>query len=216
MIEAAQNGKVIRNNQERLNMTVNFESGNLILRLWLLNHQTRTLLKTCEEQIYGEYNLTTEQYAVLAAIKHIGSRVRPTDVARWMGRSPNSVSMIIDRMVTAGMVNRVRDRADRRVVRIVLTSKGENALKPATRAGWEFIQKIMSPLSDEDRHTFVRLHETLEYEIFKYLNPGENVEEIVRNETERHANLMERLFQDVLSSTPQAKRQGGKKGKTIR
>jgi DNA-binding MarR family transcriptional regulator len=196
-------------------MTVNFESENLILRLWFLMHRTRTLLKTCEDQIYSEYNLTTEQYAILAAIKHIGSPVRPTDVAQWMGRSPNSVSMIIDRMVKAGLVNRVRDRADRRVVRLVITSKGENALKPATLAGWNFIQKIMSPLSDEDRYTFARLHETLEYEIFKYLNPGEDVEERVRDEAKQHANLMERLVQYSLPSTPEAQRQGGKKGKTI-
>jgi DNA-binding MarR family transcriptional regulator len=54
-------------------MTINFEEdGNLILRLWYMSHRNRALLKMCEDQIYGEYNLTMEQYAVLAAIKHIG------------------------------------------------------------------------------------------------------------------------------------------------
>jgi len=169
----------------------------------------------CEDQIYGEYNLTMEQYAVLAAIKYIGSTARPTDIARWLGRSVNSVSMIVDRMVKADLLKRVRDRSDRRVVNVSITNKAENALKPATRAGWEFIQKITSPLSNEDKHTFVRVHEALRYEILKYLNPGANVEEMARNDDESHANLMERLIQYALPSTPEAKRQGSEKGKTI-
>jgi DNA-binding MarR family transcriptional regulator len=119
--------------------------------------------------------------------------------------------MIVDRMVKADLLKRVRDRSDRRVVNVSITSKAENALKPATRAGWEFIQKITSPLSNEDKHAYVRVHEALRYEMLKYLNPGANIEEMARNENEQHANLMERLIQYALPSTPEVKRQGGKK-----
>ncbi len=62
-------------------MKTNYESDNLALRLWFLIHRTRDLLMRCEDQIFDEYNLTTEQYAVLAAIKHIGGTARPTDIA---------------------------------------------------------------------------------------------------------------------------------------
>jgi len=197
-------------------MTVNFESGNLILRLWFLLHRDYVLLRGCEDQVYGEKGLTMEQYATLVAIKYLNDPIRPTDVAQWMGHSPNSVSMMIDRMVKVGLVSRERSRRDRRVVRLTITSKGENALKPATRAGWEFIQKIMSPLSDEDRHTFARLLETLRYQTMNYLNPGEDIEEMVRNDDKSHINLRGRLVQRGLTSTPQAKRQGGEKKKATR
>jgi len=194
----------------------NYENGNLILRLWYVSHRNRALLKLCEDQIFSEYNLTTEQYTVLVAIKHVGGVARPSDIARWIGRSQNSVSMIVDRMVKAGLLKRVRDRRDRRVVNVSITSKAENALKPAIRAGWEFIQKITSPLSNEDMHSFIKQHDTLRYEILKYLNPEVNVDEMARNDDESHANLMERLIQYALPSTPEAKRQGGKKEKTRR
>jgi DNA-binding MarR family transcriptional regulator len=196
-------------------MTVNLESANLILRLWFLLHRDYALLRGCEDQIYGEKGLTMEQYATLVAIKYLNDPVRPTDVARWIGRRTNSVSMMIDRMVKTGLVRRERDRKDRRVVRLIITSKAENALKPATRAGWEFIQKIMLPLSDEDRQTFARLLEMLRYETLNYLNPGEDIEEMVRNDDKSHVNLRGRLVQRGLTSTPQAKRQGGKKRKTV-
>jgi DNA-binding MarR family transcriptional regulator len=196
-------------------MTVNFESENLILRLWFLMHRIRTLLKMCEDQIYSEYNLTTEQFSVLSTIKYLDSHARPTDMAQWLGRSPNSISMIVDRMIKAGLIRRIRDRSDRRVVNVTITSKGENALKLATRAGWEFIQKILSSLPDEDRQTYIRLHETTRYEIFKYLNPGVNVDEMIRNEVDQHTNMMERLILYSLPSTPQAKHRRGEKRKTI-
>jgi DNA-binding MarR family transcriptional regulator len=195
-------------------MTANSESENRVLKLWFQIHRTRALLKMCEDQIYGKYNLTTEQYAVLMTIKYLNDPVRPTDVAQWLGRSPNSVSMIVDRMVKIGLVKRMRSKSDRRVVRLVITSKAENALKPATLGGWEFIQEILSPISDEDKRTFVSLYEMVIYKALEYLNPGVDIEEMVRNEDKQHVNLMERLFQYTLTSTPQAKHQGGEKRKT--
>ena len=196
-------------------MAVNLESQNLILKLWFLMHRDYALLKGCEDQVYGEKGLTTEKFSILAAITYINEPARITDIAQWMGRSTNSISMIIDRMVKAGLVRRVRSRGDRRVVRVIITSKGQDAVEPAMQAGWEFIHKIMLPFSHEDRHTFAKLLETLRYETLNYLNPEEDIEAMVRNDDKNHANMVERLFQHIVLSTPQAKRQGRKKGKTL-
>jgi DNA-binding MarR family transcriptional regulator len=197
-------------------MTVDVESQNLVLRLWFLMHRDYRLLVRCEDQMYGQKGLTMEQFTVLVAMKYTGYPVRPVDVADWIGRSPNSVSMIIDRMVKAGLVKRTRDRIDRRAVHLAMTSKAENALKSSIPVAWEFIRKIMLPLSQADKHTFMRLLETLRYEILNYLNPGEDIEVMVVNDDKSHLDMMERLFHDALLSTPQAKRQSGKKGKTIK
>ena len=197
-------------------MTVNYESEKLVLRLWYMTHRTCDWLGRCEDKVFGEYGLTTEHYAVLATIKYLNEPVRITDIARWLERSTNSVSMIVDRMVKAGLLKRVRDRSDRREVRVTITSKGETALKPAVLAGREFIGKILSPLSSEDRHTLLSLLETVKYRAFEYLNPGVDIEEMKRNEITGQANLVERLVQYTSPSTPRAKRQGGGKGKTTR
>jgi DNA-binding MarR family transcriptional regulator len=196
-------------------MTVNSESEKLVLRVWFLTHRVRDVLRTCEDQVFGEYGLTTEQYAVLSIMKLLNDPVRVTDLAHWLERSTNSVSMLVDRMVKAGLVKRVRDKGDRRVVRVSITSKGENALKPATLAGWNFIREILSPLSDEDKHTFVSLHEIVKYKALQYLNPGLDIEEMRRNEITNQPDLMKRLAQYISTSMPEAKRQGGKKGKPI-
>jgi DNA-binding MarR family transcriptional regulator len=197
-------------------MTVNSKFEILNLRLWRLVYQTYTLLKKCEDQIFEEHGLTTEQYGVLVAMEYLGSPIRITDIARWLERSTNSVSMIIDRMVKAGLVTRKRDRGDRRVVYVTSTSKGETALKPATLASLKCIHKILSPLSREDRGTLLSLLGTLKYEIVKYLNPGIDIEEVKRKESKPVADVKKWLSEYALPSTPEAKRQGGKKRKTIR
>jgi hypothetical protein len=123
--------------------------------------------------------------------------------------------MIIDRMVKAGLVKRVRSTGDRRVVRLVKTSKAENALKPATLASLERIQKILSALSHEDQSTLLSLQRTIKYEMLKCLNTGVDVKEVKRNELKQEANLAKWLSKYGLISTPEAKRQRGKKGKTV-
>jgi DNA-binding MarR family transcriptional regulator len=196
-------------------MTANLDPTNATVRLWLLARQTGDLLRRCMDQLFSKYNITTEQYQVLVSIKYLADYVNITDIANWLGRSTNSVSMIVDRMVKAGLVRRVRDRRDRRVVRLVTTKKGENILELASPACWEAIKEILSPLPYEDRRTFVSLFEMVNYKALEYLNPGEDIEEMFRNRDERHVKLMERVPSYAQIPIHEAKRQGGKKGKTI-
>jgi len=197
-------------------MPIKFEFENPDKGVWILLRQVHNLVSKCEDRVFSEHEITTEQHAVLMAIKHIDGPVRPTDVARWLDRSVNSVSMIIDRMVKAGLVRRVRDRKDRRTVFVTITSKAEKAYVLASVAGWGLIQEILSPLSDKDKRTLIRLLETLRDKTYDYLGSGEVAEEVRRSETENMAQLMKQAAKYKSSSTPEAKRQGGKKKKAIR
>ena len=64
-------------------MPVKFGFENLLMRVWLLLHQTYNMVVKCEDQVFGKHGLSTEQHAVLLAIKYIDDPVMPTDVAQW-------------------------------------------------------------------------------------------------------------------------------------
>jgi len=164
-------------------MPIKFKFDNLDKGAWVLLRQNYNLVFKCQDRVFSEYGLTTEQHLVLMTIKRISGPVRITDIARWLDRSVNSVSMIIDRMVKAGLVRRTRDRKDRRTVFVTMTSKAEEAYIPATAAGWRLIQEILSPLSDEDKRNLIRLLETIRDKTYDYLEPGGVVEEIKVDET---------------------------------
>jgi DNA-binding MarR family transcriptional regulator len=194
-------------------MPIKFKFENLDKGSWILLRQAYNLIFKCEDRVFGEYNLSTEQHTVLMSIKNISGSVRITDIARWLDRSVNSVSMIIDRMVKAGLVKRTRDRKDRRTVFVTLTNKAEDVYLPATTAGWNLTQEILSPLSNEDKRALIKLLETIRDKTYDYLEPGGVVEEVRVNETKKMNRWTEQASKYSSSSTPEAKRRSGKKRK---
>jgi DNA-binding MarR family transcriptional regulator len=78
-------------------MPIKFRFENPDKGAWILLRQAHNLVLRCEDRVFSDYGLTTEQHTVLMAIENIQGPVRITDIARWLDRSVNSVSMIIDR-----------------------------------------------------------------------------------------------------------------------
>lgn len=121
-------------------------------------HRAHYILRRLEDRIFAAHGLTTEQYELLMAVKALNAPVRITDLGVSLLRSTNSISMIVDRMVKAGLLIRVRDdENDRRTVHVSITSKADNLLKSAVPAGQFFIQDTLSQLSDVDKQTLIRI-----------------------------------------------------------
>ncbi len=185
-------------------MTVNSESESTVLRLWLLLPRVGDALALCQDLVFSKYGITTEQWRVLACIKSRGP-LRPTDIALMLERSPNSISMLVDRMVKAGLVKRIRDRKDRRMVFVSMTDKGGKAVKPAVIAGWEFMHKLLSPLAYSDQLALNSMLETIKCELVSYLNPEMDMAEIGRNSFTRDPDLYKRMVKNVLPPGYEAK-----------
>jgi len=191
-------------------MLVNSEQESTILRLWLLLRRVGDALGLSQDLVFSKYGLTTEQFGVLASIKARGP-LRPLDLARILERSPNSMSMIVDRMVKAGLVRRTRDRKDRRAVFVSMTDRGRTAVEPAIPAGWEFIHKVVSPLSHNDQRALADMLETVKCELIGYLNPEMDKEEIAKRSLTRDLDLYKRMVKNVLPSGYEPERKRKKK-----
>ena len=188
----------------------NHELEDLNIMLWRGLYQTYSRFQNCFDQVLGEQGLTMERYLVLTTVKYHDAPVRITDVARWVERSTNSVSMIVDRMVKAGLLRRVRDKKDRRVVNVSLTSKAEDMLEPANMAAWEFMQQSMSPLSYEDKRTLAGLFKMMNHKLLECLNPGADVEEMLKDDSKEQAYLMKQWHKQPWLATPEAKKSSRK------
>lgn len=193
-------------------MVVNSESrnGNTIVKLWLLLHRVCDVIRLCEDLIFYKYGLTMEQFSVLYAIKSCGNSLRPAKLALLLERSPNSISMLVDRMVKAGLVKRTRERMDRRAVRVSLTSKGKNAIEQASPVGWEFIQQMLSVLSYKEKEDLATRLELVKCKAIEYLNPEVDMAEIIANSSTNQPDLYERLVRNVFPSDYKVKLHGEK------
>ena len=195
-------------------MPTEAELENLSVNLWRNLYQTYTRFKNGMDQVLGEYALTMEQYLVLTTIKYHDPPMRITDVASWLERSTNSVTMIVDRMVKAGLLRRVRDRRDRRTVNVFLTSKAENAMKAANPSAWEYMQLGMSPLSYKDKDALASLLKTLNYKLLEYLTPGADIEGMLKSDSKQQDYVMKQWRKQPWLATSKAKRRGIKTRKT--
>lgn len=183
------------------------------LKAFMLLYRIRDLLFRCQDQAVARFALTAEQYSVLVAIAFLDAPVRATDIGGWMDRKVNSVSMIVDRMVKAGLVRRARDLPDRREVRLALTGKGEQALKSANPVVSKLIDEILSSLPPEDTSTLIRLLETLRDRAMGYCYPDVNVGDLLSYETEDMVRFLKRLSRYTSDSGPEAERRGSPKRK---
>jgi DNA-binding MarR family transcriptional regulator len=125
-----------------------------------------------------QYNITTEQYTALLAIKYLDDPVRPTDIAPRLLRKGTCASMIIDRIGKAGLVRRMRQMHDRRLVRVVITSKDRETSEQATPVLQVPIEEILSSPLCEDRRTLTSLLERLRDGAFDHVNSERNIWEI--------------------------------------
>ena len=196
-------------------MPVDSKSGSTVLRLWLLLPRVGDALNLCQDLVFSKYGITTEQWRVLACIKSRGP-LRPVEIASLLERAPNSMSMLVDRMVKAGLVRRTRDRKDRRAVFVSMTDKGKEAVEPAVPAGWEFINKLLSALSHDDQLALADMLETIKCELTSYLNPEMDMAQIIKNSFTRDPGLYKRMLKNALPPGYQAKRKGEGKRKTVR
>ena len=186
-------------------MAVNSESESTILRLWLLLPRVGDALALCQDAIFSQYGITTEQWRVLTCIKSRGP-LRLVDLASILERGPNSMSMLVHRMVKAGLVRRTRDSKDRRTVFVSLTDKGTEAVEPAVPAAWEFMHKLLSPLSYDDQRALASMLETIKCELAGYLNPEMDMAEIIKNSFTKDPDLYKRMVKNVLPPGYEAKR----------
>jgi DNA-binding MarR family transcriptional regulator len=100
--------------------------------------------------------LTHVQHQLLVAIKGHPGGGPPTvgDLAGYLLLRPHSTVELVDRAELAGLVQRTRDRADGRVVRVRLTPEGDQVLQQLTRAHLERLHELATVLDE-----FVTRHE---------------------------------------------------------
>lgn len=156
-------------------MPINFNIEDPVQGAWSLLQLTNDSTVKCAESAFAKVKLTPQQFAVLAAIKNIGDPVLPTDVAKWLDRNTNTITLIIDRMEKDGLVSRVRDLKDRRALRLLISPRGQKLYDQAVKPARELPKAILSVLSAEELKTLIQTLEKIRQKTFEYRNIEDKV-----------------------------------------
>jgi DNA-binding MarR family transcriptional regulator len=116
--------------------------------LWRLLNITREAINAARKRELAEHGITPRQVAVMHAILEIGNNATPAEISRSLGREPNTISVILNRMAEKGLIKLSKDLPKKNMIRINLTTKGKDAFQLATNR--RSIHRIFANLSNTE------------------------------------------------------------------
>lgn len=109
------------------------------------------------KELNKEYQVSAPQLHCLLALSEQGP-LHPSQIAKWIMVKSSTVTGIIDRLESKGLVSRLRNSPDRRVINIELTEEGKNL---ARTAPFPIQQKIVEGLRKLPKHEIAQIVESL-------------------------------------------------------
>jgi MarR family transcriptional regulator, lower aerobic nicotinate degradation pathway regulator len=100
--------------------------------------------------------LTSTQFATLLRLAELGTATQNA-LGRAVALDPATIQGVVARLRDRGLVHAGRDPLDRRTVVLSLNEAGATALADATRQGSQANERLLAPLTAEERRTLIRL-----------------------------------------------------------
>ena len=99
--------------------------------------------------IQSEQGIPLSHVQVLAMLEEVGS-MSVSEISKRFGIAKPNITPLVDRLVNAGLVDRVRSETDRRVVNIVILEEGRERLRQIQNALNAHVGSWQSTLSAEE------------------------------------------------------------------
>ncbi len=126
----------------------------VFLQLW----RTYDRLKAIEEELFGQFELSAQQYNALRLldVAHPAG-MRTMDLGRSLvSRSPDTTRML-DRLGKRGLIERSRSAANRRVVEVTITKQGRALLGEMSQLLLDMNERQLGHLSSRQLAELARL-----------------------------------------------------------
>ena len=118
--------------------------------LGYLIHDVARLLKRRFAEETREHGLTMPQWRVLAQLKRTGE-LSQVALANLVDSDPMTVSRMVERLESAGLVSRVPDPQDSRAKRVTLTEAAGPTIDLAREVATQVYARALSGLSETER-----------------------------------------------------------------
>ncbi|MFE1833171.1 MarR family winged helix-turn-helix transcriptional regulator [Streptomyces sviceus] len=123
---------------------------------------TRRVHRIQKRQLHERgLGVTPAQSRLLRTLAHWETPPRMADLAERLEVVPRAVTSLVDGLEAGGMVRRVPDPANRRVIRIELTEDGVKTLQELRDVRRAAAKEVLAPLSGEQREVLGQLLDTL-------------------------------------------------------
>lgn len=101
--------------------------------------------------------LTEGQLHVLELLQTFHERTKPSDLIEVLETTPAAVTTLLDRMEKNGLIERVRDEKDRRIVWVHVTDKGRAECERGVRVREQFLNETLNRISAHNQKVLMYL-----------------------------------------------------------
>ncbi len=119
------------------------------------------------------YNLTSAQYKILILISHM-QPCRMSDLSEAAMVSTSSLTIMLNRLVDDGLVERLSAPEDRRVIKVRLTEKGKVLLKKVHEGYLDVLENVVASLAEDKKEVLLKLLTEVKQIMDDLGNRGEN------------------------------------------
>jgi len=130
-------------------MLSQFEESEIVVELEKSLRYVAAILKQKGREILNHYPITPPQFIALQWLLEEGD-MTIGELSNKMYLAFSTTTDLIDRMEKNELVARVRDQADRRVVRIHLLEKGERIIEEVIKKRQQYLLEILKNFSEEE------------------------------------------------------------------
>jgi len=152
---------------------ISFQIPDRVIDVYVLFLQTADTVTRYTEIELLKADISYTQYSVLVLLDNTPVPLTLTELSKWMFRSKNSMTTVIDHMERNGLVRRVRDNRDRRAVRVVATEAGRRLFERVRQPSRDLVYTIMSCYDENKLEHFAELLRMLRENVLQEL-AGDN------------------------------------------
>lgn len=120
------------------------------------------MLKKRGRDILGNFDITNPQFDALLVLREYGE-LTMGELCGKMFLACSTATDLIDRMERNGLIERVRDTADRRVIRLKVLAKGNQIIDEVLEARRSYLATILAELDVADKERLIQSLEQLNY-----------------------------------------------------
>jgi MarR family transcriptional regulator, 2-MHQ and catechol-resistance regulon repressor len=126
------------------------------LSMWVKLARAHNTMSALADRNIAGFGLTTPQFGALECLGHLGP-MTIGELCRKMLVSGGNMTVVVDNLEKEGLVERIRDTADRRKILVMLTPKGKRLFDTIFTDHAEYIAQLASVLTPKEQEALSRL-----------------------------------------------------------
>lgn len=108
------------------------------------------------QQVMEGDNISPTQFAALATILKHGA-ISQNHLGRLTSMDPSTISVVVKKLISEGLVRRIKSEADQRLTILTLSDAGQNCTLERLKKSLEVGKRLLAPLNPSEQAVLMSL-----------------------------------------------------------